>query len=460
MSTNTGQISNLVKQFTNTVTAGFSFGTFVVGAVAIAPLGAVALMAFGVVLFFALRPMTVLVRRSANRERIANREYARLLDQTISLSQEARTFGVERAAEALLGAQLLAFVSARRRHTILMKMNPQLYQSLGLLVILGGLAIADRAEVTDLATIGGLVLLMIRSLTYGQSFQTNYNGLASGEPYLRGLLVELERYEAHAPAEGSINPPHAPAPLALRGVCTGYMGVPVLRGVTFEIEPGESVGIIGPSGSGKSTLAAVLLGLLEPLAGDYTVNGVRSTEVARSWWARNVAFVPQEPRLFFGSVRENIVFMRDGISPDAVRSAAIKAHLSRELASWDNGLDYDVGPRGSRLSGGQRQRVCIARALAGNPTVLVLDEPTAALDSGAEESIGEVLRELHGQVTLVIVAHRLSTLEFCDRVFLVDGGQVREIGDGRSVQDQRAVRALFEAGQAPDAIGAVVGEFE
>jgi ABC-type multidrug transport system fused ATPase/permease subunit len=134
--------------------------------------------------------------------------------------------------------------------------------------------------------------------------------------------------------------------------------------------------------------------------------------------------LPQEPHLLTGTVRDNIRFQRSWIDDDEIERAARLAHIYEEIGSWPEGFDRFVGPRADAVSGGQRQRLCLARALAGQPDVLMLDEPTSALDHRSERLIQNTLEELHGRLTLIVVAHRITTLSMCDRVMVIRDGQV------------------------------------
>jgi ABC-type multidrug transport system fused ATPase/permease subunit len=139
--------------------------------------------------------------------------------------------------------------------------------------------------------------------------------------------------------------------------------------------------------------------------------------------------VPQSPQLIWGTVAENIRFFRPEISDAEVEQAARRAHIHDEILSWPEGYRTVVGPRASAVSGGQRQRVCLARALAGNPDVLILDEPTSALDVRSEQAVQESLAEVKEDVLLFLVAHRLSTLSICDRVMVIVDGRLQAIDE-------------------------------
>lgn len=199
---------------------------------------------------------------------------------------------------------------------------------------------------------------------------------------------------------------------------------PVLEGVDLVIPANTSLGIAGASGSGKSTLMDILLGLLPPQAGTLSVDGVPVTGRNRSAWQRAIGYVPQHIYLADASVAQNIAF---GIAPEqidmaeverAARAAQIHDFIESELP---DAYQTSVGDRGIRLSGGQRQRLGIARALYGDPAVLLLDEATSALDRGTESAINEAIRTLSASKTLIVIAHKESALQQCDRVIVIQG---------------------------------------
>lgn len=204
---------------------------------------------------------------------------------------------------------------------------------------------------------------------------------------------------------------------------------PALDGVTLRFGHGQSVGVIGGSGAGKSTAVDVLLGLLDPTLGRVTVDGVDIRGNMRGWQSI-VGYVPQSIYLCDESLRGNVAFgvPPDQVDDDALRRAIIAARLDAFVASLPNGLDTVVGERGVRLSGGQRQRIGIARALYHDPQVLVLDEATSALDTETEAEVMAAVNSLHGTKTMIIVAHRLSTVEQCDVLYRLEKGRVVRVG--------------------------------
>lgn len=203
---------------------------------------------------------------------------------------------------------------------------------------------------------------------------------------------------------------------------------PALAAASLAIRRGESVGFVGSSGSGKSTLIDVMLGLLAPQSGHVLVDG-HDIHADPRVWQRQIGYVPQSIYLTDDSLRRNVAFglANDQIDDAAVMRALKAAQLEDFVASLPDGWNTNVGERGVRISGGQRQRLGIARALYHEPPVLVLDEATSALDTDTERSVMDSVNALHHSKTILIVAHRLSTVQQCDRVFRLEGGRVLEI---------------------------------
>jgi ABC-type multidrug transport system fused ATPase/permease subunit len=218
---------------------------------------------------------------------------------------------------------------------------------------------------------------------------------------------------------------------------------PSLSHVSFSIKQGECVGFIGSSGAGKSTLVDVILGLLTPSAGRVEVDGENIEHSLRTWQDQ-IGYVPQSIYLTDDTLRRNVAFglPEADIDDSAVRYAVRAAQLEEFVGSLPSGLETIVGERGIRLSGGQRQRIGIARALYHNPGVLVLDEATSSLDTPTEQGVMEAVRALQRSKTIIIVAHRLATVQYCDRLYRLEHGRIVEESVPQAfIQPQREVAA-------------------
>ena len=201
----------------------------------------------------------------------------------------------------------------------------------------------------------------------------------------------------------------------------------VLDHADMTVTPGESVGIVGQSGAGKTTLVDIILGLLRPASGRVAIDGTDIRTDNQAWLAQ-IGYIPQMIFMLDGTIRDNVAFgeKREDIDDTDVWTALREASMEDFVKSLPDGLDTELGERGVRISGGQRQRIGIARALYTNPSVLIFDEATSALDNETEAAIMDSINHLHGTKTMLIIAHRLTTIEGCDHVYRVEGGKIRQ----------------------------------
>lgn len=247
-----------------------------------------------------------------------------------------------------------------------------------------------------------------------QCFQS-LGQLESGRAALERLYPDLSRPAPGPPGEGTRLPLRES--IELRQVDFQYADDLVLQAVDLTIPRGACVGFVGPTGKGKTTLVNLLVGLLEPERGQLLIDGQALTPGQLRAYQRNIGYVPQDIYLIDDTIRANIALGEETINEESLR-AAMKAARVEEF-----GLQHHepIGDRGCRLSGGQRQRLGIARALYRNPEILVFDEATSALDGETEAEVMKAITDLAGQRTLLIVAHRLTTLQACDRIYRIDG---------------------------------------
>jgi len=248
---------------------------------------------------------------------------------------------------------------------------------------------------------------------------------------VRELLVEPVEMRIHRSGSEALPLPAGGVPVRMEDVHFRYPSrpdLPVLRGVTLEAKPGERVALVGASGAGKSTVISMLLRFYEPDSGRIVIGGRDALELDVAALRAHMAIVPQEVLLFGGTIRENIAYGRPGASDEEIRDAAKRANCAEFIERFPEGYETLVGDRGVKLSGGQRQRVAIARAFIRNPRILLLDEATSSLDSGSEKLIQDALETLLAGRTAFIIAHRLATVRKCDRIYVLDGGQVTESG--------------------------------
>lgn len=394
-------------------------------AVLIDPLGALVLVVSVSVLGTILRPIRKAVRRRAQEASAVGLEFATSVNEVADLGMELHVFQVQHAAHDRIGALIERTRRRGRRLQFAMGVSNPLYSAAAFLALLGALAFVAASDSAELTSLGAVMLVMLRSLSYGQALQTAYTGIASSSPAVATLLERLRYFEEGRRSDGG-QPIDSISSLEVEHLSFEYSpGQPVLRDLSFSISSREVVGVVGPSGGGKSTLLQLLLGLREPTAGRILADGRDIGSLSKSEWARKVTFVPQASHLISGSIADNIRFLRSGVTDADVEQAARLAHVHEDIAAFPEGYEREVGEHGGHLSGGQQQRLCIARALVETPDVLILDEPTSALDVRSEHLIRETLLTLRERMTIIVIAHRLSTLDICDRIMVIQNGELR-----------------------------------
>jgi ABC-type multidrug transport system fused ATPase/permease subunit len=281
-------------------------------------------------------------------------------------------------------------------------------------------------------TVGALTVF----LAYLAKFFQPVRDMAQMTNSIAQVSVAFERVVALMDADAviresmtPIDSSHLQGEISFDRVAFGYVeDLPVLRDISFDIKPGQMVGIVGPTGSGKSTIASLIARFRDPDSGTIAVDGVDVRDYGLRALRAQIGFVLQDTVLLRGTVRDNIAFGRPDATDDEIVEAARLANAHEFITRMPKGYDSEVGDRGMTLSGGQRQRIGIARALIRDNPILILDEPTAALDAESEHLVIEALERLVAGRTVIAIAHRLSTLRHADKIIVVKDGVVAEHG--------------------------------
>ena len=271
-------------------------------------------------------------------------------------------------------------------------------------------------------------------------------------------LFEILKVEPQikSPARPVALPRPANGDVAFHHVNFSYPGrpdVPVLENLSFRVAPGEKVALVGPSGAGKSTIFQLILRFYDPVSGNVTFDGVRLTDADPAALRSRIALVPQDSIVFATSVRDNIQFGRPDATEAEIEKAAEAAHASEFIRRLPGGFETPIGERGVTLSGGQRQRIAIARAILRRAPVLLLDEATSSLDAESETLVQQALKRLMLNRTSIVIAHRLATVQSCDRILVLDHGRIIEEGTHASLASAgglyaRLAKLQFEMGAA------------
>ncbi len=344
-----------------------------------------------------------------------------------ALQREIELYAVQEQSLAVLQRSNASLAHVFSQQKFLQRFVSPLYQLSLMSSIIVAVAFARGTGLT-VAGVGTAALLLLRSLSYVQQLNGNVQTAIEALPLLGEIDEYLEESRASRRRFGD-RPIDAVRSVTFDQVAYAYDpgpdGEPVVSGVDVSLAPGDRVAIVGASGSGKSTLAAMLVRLTAPTDGRLLINGHPIAEYDPTAWAGSVAFVGQEPMLLRGTVAENVRLYRDATDAEVERALAT-ANLLDEIRALPQGLDTPVGEGHSSLSGGQRQRLGIARALLARPSLLVLDEPSSALDARSEQHIETALANLDPGTIVVIISHRPLLLHGCNRRLRVGDGRVVE----------------------------------
>ncbi len=386
-------------------------------------------------------------------------DVAQIVDEDVNGVRVVKAFGqerheLERVAEAsstLYGAQLRA-VRLQARYQPLLQAVPTLGQ-VAILALGGWLALqGDITLGTFLAfsTYIGQLMAPARQLagvlTIGQQARAG----------VERIFQLLDLAPAIADAADAIDLPPGPGAITFTGVDFGYGdGAPVLRGIDLRIAPGERVALVGPSGSGKTTLTMLVPRFYDPLAGAVTVDGCDVRELGLASLRREIGVVFEDSFLFSESVRDNIAYGRPDADASAIEAAARAAQAHEFIERLPRGYDTVVGERGLTLSGGQRQRIALARAILCDPRILILDDATSAVDARTEEAIHDALREVMDGRTVLLVAHRRSTLHLADRIVVLQDGAIQDQGTHEELVARSAAYRTLLTGLDESAAGRV-----
>lgn len=389
------------------------------------------------------RSFRKLQREYGKRNNEASQQIVQSLNEAIEGLKELRILGKEVYFYQRLeqGAKLTAYFALRNT---MLNIAPSYLMEFGIVAFVVGILSSYvwlGGTLTDIVpTMGvfGVAAMRLRPMA---------NGLASSlitfrfhRDSIRRLAEDLQSFESlESPATPPRSLEKAIAPfqeLTLSEASFSYSGMsqPALYNVSLRIQKGESIGLIGPSGSGKTTLVDLLLGLLEPQSGTMKFNGCVLKEVLEDWRSQ-VAYLPQQVFLIDNTLKNNVALGEEerDIDERLLLEALSQAQLAELVEQLPHGVDTLLGERGVRLSGGQRQRVALARAFYHRRNVLVMDEATSALDNETEKEIVTEIKRLKSQKTIIVIAHRLTTVQHCDRIYRLEQGRIIQAGTPEQV---------------------------
>lgn len=388
------------------------------------------LLIFGVSIYLLTRPLS-------RRGRIVGEHVTEVSQALYHRTQEfvygaklVKATATEDAATGLMSKAVEAYRRTYNEAGILPALIQLIYMASGYVVLGTGVWLAVSVLSYDPIAVVVAIYVFLRLYVQLTNFQQLRQGFilsASALPPLRHEYEEACRQAEH-PGQGIDPNAGSAAAIDVTGLTVAYEGLNALRDVSVRLPGGEVLGLTGPSGAGKSTFVDAIVGLVSPVSGAVKIDGTPMSEIDPRAWRRHIGYVAQDTLLLNGTVAENISWGQPVASRADIEAAAALANADEFIGRMPNGYDSQIGGRSIRMSGGQRQRIGLARALIGKKRLVILDEATSALDSESEAQILRAVKNLRGKVTVIIVAHRLSTLRLADRIAVMKKGRIVEYG--------------------------------
>jgi len=386
-----------------------------------------------------------LIRRSKARGRdslLAQKDFTDLIEQYLTGFQEIKSYNTVHPVLEQIQETTESIFNARINISILQIISRVFVQMFGILLVVSFLYVTIGYLDYRIQEVAVIVILLHRVYKRSNKFRS-IQRVAERAPSMDEVQKGLDQFGTHQEeAREDGKECSFQQSICFDQVSFCYtmdkkdtLGEEVLTDLSFEIQKNSFVGIVGESGAGKSTLVNLLLGLLEPRDGSILVDGMPLSEMNKRHWRGRIGFVPQESFLINDTIENNIRFFRD-IDRDRIVTAAKTANAHEFIQSMENGYESGAGEEGVKLSGGQKQRIALARALAGSPDLLLLDEATSELDSHSEQKIKNAFGDLQGNMTMVAIAHRLTSVMDADQIIVLDSGELVEKGPAGDLMER------------------------
>jgi len=400
--------------------------------------GAVGLLTLGV-----LFPLVGLSRRAgAKQTRLMGSLMSRLTD-SLQAVKPLKAMARENLVGPLLERETMKLNRVLRRQVLAKEMVRALYEPITVTCISLGIYVAVTRWEVPLASLALLIVLFTRTLLALNRALRQHQRLVQQQSAFWALRQVIERAEEQRETGWGTRIPTLDHEISFRNLSFAHGEQPVLMDSELQIPAGRITALLGASGAGKTTISDLIVGLLRPDEGEIFVDGVPLSSVDIRAWRRMIGYVPQEILLLHDSVAANVTLGDSEIGPDAVERALRRAGAWDTVSRLPEGIDTLVGERGARLSGGQRQRIAIARALVHEPRLLILDEPTTALDPDTERAVWRSLSALRGETTILAISHQPTLAAVADRIYRVEKGRAELVG-GQPEELARAPEAPVE----------------
>lgn len=438
LTTNTSNASQLFGNMSASALVVSKMLMYIIVAVNVSRWVAVFSLVAAAAIFFVLKPIFYRSRLIGRDSERTNRGLAHFVGEHVIGMKALKAMALE---EPVIAKANVFFEQIRSLNfrSLLLRSNIQVVVQLSGVLFVGIVfAVMYRSPGFSIAAFGVIVYAMNQIFSQIQAGQTQLHTITTLLPYTSEALSYLDRAQENEEARGGDKDFSIQQGLEFRDISFTYPERgEVLSRVSFVLPKGSLTGIIGPSGSGKTTVADLLLRLIEPQKGTILVDDLDAREIPVKAWRTHIGYVAQDAVLLNDTIASNISFYSSALTREDVIEAAKLANVHDFIESLPEGYETRIGDRGILLSGGQRQRVALARVLVRKPELLVLDEATSSLDSESERAIQKAIEGLHGDITVVVIAHRLTTVSGADQLIVLKDGKIAEEGSPKELLTRR-----------------------
>lgn len=404
----------------------------------------------GAFFLFIFQPAMKIIRRYSRELIDSGRNTSHFLAEILFGIKTVKTIGVESAVFEKAAILFRRFEKLEFRKQIVKHISKISLEPFSLFFILGLFVISYLYLDFNITTFVAVVYLIHQVFTQVDKIQSSIHLISETMPSAVVVLNALKEVRGRQESANQGVAFSFKRKLSLKNVSFRHQDDMVLSEINLDLKIGESIGVIGPSGAGKTTLIDLILRLHRPESGQIILDDLSSDEFDLLSWRRRIVYVPQDSFILNASIADNVKFFDQEVTDEDVKNAIRSAHLDDLINSLPAGLLTKVGERGSRLSGGERQRIALARALARRPSILILDEATSSLDAHTEVAIKEALKGLKRTVTIIVIAHKPSTIDYVDKIIALKDGKIVETGSPAELMERpdSYFRQIYDKGSA------------
>ncbi|MDD5290968.1 MAG: ABC transporter ATP-binding protein [Patescibacteria group bacterium] len=436
---NISQGSNLLRHISNTIMVFTSLIIYILVAINISIYITLITLILGLLLFLIFKPLIYRVRALSYKLQQLNKEISHYVNENIVGMKTVKAIFVGNKVARVGRGFFRHLKDMQVKQTLLSTITGAFMQPVSLVFVCIVFALSYKSPNFNFAALVAVVYLIKQIFSYFEQLQTKALIINGSIPYLRNVLDYEDRAMGNKEKNLGLNHFKFNDFLEFKKVNFSYSpDKKVLTDLNFNIKKGELTGLIGPSGVGKTTTTDLILRLFIPTSGEILLDGKNIKEINLEDWRKSIGYVSQDIFLINDSIANNIKFYDDSITDDDIIEAAKKANIYDFIQSYPEKFSTIIGERGVLLSAGQRQRIVIARVLARKPKILLLDEATSALDNESEAKIQEVIKNLKGKITVLVIAHRLSTVINSDKLVVLDKGKIIEQGRPQELLENKS----------------------